>query len=56
MPLFVASYDENGKFIGVEIIKATAAEVDAAEGADKVSVIWLDNNAAPKAEAFNVEF
>ena len=55
-PVFVVSFDAYGRFMGAQIVKTAVSVVDTADGAKKVSVLWLDSNSAPKAEAFNIGF
>jgi len=55
-PVFIVSFDANGRFMGAQIVKTAVSVVDTADGAKNVSVLWLDSNSAPKAEAFNIGF
>lgn len=51
MPLLVASYDENGRFLGVSFM-TSAGETDVFSGADAIKVLWIDNSdATPQCEA-----
>ena len=53
-PVLVASFDENGRFAGVEFVSSETA-VDAASGAAKIRIFWIDNEARPLAEAAEVD-
>ena len=50
----VASYDEDGRFMGVTFVKG-AFTVNTEIGAADVCVMWVDDQSAPLSEAINAE-
>ncbi|MBR6350787.1 MAG: Ig domain-containing protein [Firmicutes bacterium] len=53
-PVMVASYDEDGRFMGVTFVKG-AFTVNTEIGAADVCVMWVDDQSAPLSEAINAE-
>ena len=49
-PVLVASYDENGRFIGLVAVTTPAVPVEPAEDAETIKIFWVDEALAPKAE------
>ena len=54
-PILVASYDENGRFIGVEFVMAGIAEVETDGDAKTVEILWIDEAARPETEVMDVD-
>ncbi len=46
-PVLVASYDSNGRFLGLDIVTVSRSISEAAEQAAEISLFWVDENAAP---------
>lgn len=51
-PLLVASYDENGKFLGITVVEKTGEETSDVlkNGVADVAVFWLGEGSAPQCE------
>ena len=54
VPVLIASYDENGRFIGVQIVTSEAAGLEAADGAEDVKVMWVDESFVPESESISL--
>ena len=53
-PVLVASYDEDGRFVGIVFVPA-AITVDPGTGTRNIQVFWIDEEARPLSEAADVE-
>ena len=49
-PVLVASYDENGRFMGLVIVTESTDTINPGDNADAITIFWVDGNAAPLAE------
>ena len=47
-PVYVGSYDANGKMLSVKMITASNGTAKADDGANTVMLFWLDSNFMPK--------
>lgn len=50
-PVLVASFDENGRFLGLAVVTQPSEEpVEAGEEVDSIKIFWIDKDDAPKGE------
>ncbi|MBR3718340.1 MAG: hypothetical protein IKN20_00560, partial [Firmicutes bacterium] len=55
-PALVASSDENGRVLGLEVVTKTAEVVEPAENAESIKILWIDSNGyKPQSEAETIE-
>nr|MCR4804951.1 hypothetical protein [Clostridia bacterium] len=54
MPALVASYDADGRFLGLQVLTEDTAAVELKDGAAVTEVFWVDENCAPKSEPAEV--
>ncbi len=53
--ILLASYDENGRFLGLKIVSQSGDTASAEDGADNVSIFWIDGEYAPRSEKATVD-
>ena len=46
--VYVGSYDATGKMLSLEVITTSGTTVQATDGANSISLFWLDSNLIPK--------
>lgn len=54
-PILVTSYDENGRFLGLKVVTENTDALLPEDGADSLSLFWIDSEFAPKSNSEEVE-
>ena len=52
----IASYDKDGRFLGLEVVTKATEAVEPAKGADSIKILWIDSSGyKPQSEAETIE-
>ena len=51
-PALIASYDKDGRFLGLEVVTKATEAVEPAKGAESLKILWIDSSGyKPQSEA-----
>ena len=55
-PALIASYDKDGRFLGLEVVTKATEAVEPAKGAESLKILWIDSSGyKPQSEAEEID-